>query len=346
MKNISRESLSVYSFTQFFTCFILNRGICFLFLLFPAMFFCCTQPDSAPSSLMKINASSLLKTENSVSGEIQTIDVFAFDPDGKLDCYQRMKEPDTPWIIASGSGIKQFLIIANSGRDTYLWPEIRSLISITGIDVNLEKERRRFPMMSSLLEIRAGEEASLQMHPIRCEIVIKTLRCDFSNESYAKEHLTDVRAYLTYANASCSIMPQPPVRASRLINPGMLDEHNLEYFLEKDIIVQNIAESVGSQSISTSCTLFCYANEPVEESIGSPFTKLVIEGKISGDTYFYPIPINPDGGGLTPGGKYIFDIVITRAGATHPDGNLKEEDIDIKMQIEEWKEKEWYDIKF
>ena len=345
MKNISRESFSIYSFTQSFSYF-LNRGACFSFLLFPAMFFSCIQPNVLPATSSEHKVSSLLKTEKSYPGDIHTLDIFVFDPDGKLDCYQRMKEPDYPWLIASGSGAKQFLLIANSCWDTYEWPEIKSLNSIARINADLEKERRNSPLMSRLFEINAGEDGYQDMHPVRCEVVLKTLRCDFSNESYAKEQLTDVKAYLTYANASCSIIPQSPVQPSRLINPGILDEHNLEYFLEKDIIVQDIAEHVGKQSIRADCTLFCYANEPGNESIGSPFTKLVIEGKIAGDTYYYPIRINPEGRGLAPGGRYTFDIVITRAGATHPDGNLEEEDIVVKMEVEEWIEKEWYEVEF
>lgn len=345
MKNISRESFSIYSFTQFFS-FFLNRGACFSFLLFPAMFFCCTQMETPPADGGGCKVSSLLKTEGSDSQSIQTLDIFVFDPDGTLDCYQKIQEPDNSWMIASGNGPKQLLLIANSNKDTYEWPEIRNLNSFARISTNLEQERRSLPLMSSMLPINAGEEAYHDMHPVRCEVVINTLRCDFSKESYAAEHLTDVRAYLTYANASCSIIPQSPVRASRLINPGMLDEHNLEHFLEKDIIVQDITKDIGNQSLSIDCKLFCYANEPDKESIGSPFTKLVIEGKIAGDTYYYPIRINPQGGGVAPGGKYIFDIVITRAGATHPDGNLEEDDIEVNMEIEEWREKEWYEVGF
>ena len=86
MKNISRESLSVYSFTQFFTCFILNRGICFLFLLFPAMFFCCTHADTLPvaDNGTSLKVSSLLKAESADSENIQTLDIFAFNPDGTI----------------------------------------------------------------------------------------------------------------------------------------------------------------------------------------------------------------------------------------------------------------------
>lgn len=347
MKNISRESFSIYSFTHSFS-FFLNRGACFSFLLFPAMFFCCTHADTltVADNGTSLKVSSLLKAESADSENIQTLDIFAFNPDGTLDCYQQIHEPGESFNIASGSGPKLILLIANSNKNTYEWPKVRNLNSFAGISTNLEQERRNLPLMSSRLSISAGDEANPKMHPIRCEVAINTLLCDFSKESYAAEHLTDVRAYLTYANASCSIIPQSPVQASRLINPGMLDENNLEHFLEKDIIVQEIAKHIGKQSISTDCRLFCYANEPDEESIGSPLTKLVIEGKIAGDTYYYPIKINPQGGGMVPGGKYIFDIIITRAGATHPDGNLKEEDIEVKMKIEQWREKEWYEVEF
>jgi hypothetical protein len=75
-------------------------------------------------------------------------------------------------------------------------------------------------------------------------------------------------------------------------------------------------------------------------------TKLVIEGKIGGHTYYYPIKINPQGGGIARGCRYNFDIVLTRTGVTDPDGELNEEDIEINMEVEEWKEKNGYIVSF
>ncbi len=308
------------------------------------MFFSCIKTDMA-----EYNETAMpdKRAKSSMISEcIQTLDAFVFEQDGTLDCYQRIENPDCICTIASGSGKKKLLLVANSCRDRFDWAEIRNLNTAAGLTAELEDERRHMPVMTCLTDLTAGEEAFPGMLPLRSEIMLQTLRCDFTGKPYAGEHLTDVRVYLTYANASSRIVPGSQDASLRLINPGILDELHLEAFKEKDIIVQSLREDVGQEAVKAACSLFCYANSPGEESIGSPYTKLVIEGKIGSDTYYYPVKINPDGGGVASGGKYVFDIVITRTGATDPDGDLVEEDIEINMEIEEWREKEWYEIRF
>lgn len=345
MKNISRESSFIYSFTQSFTPF-LSRGAClFSLLLFPAMFFSCIQAEDLSESENEDTLKMHVKSSIS-SACIHTLDAFVFNPDGTMDCYQRIENPGSAYTIASGSGAKTLLLIANSSRDRYEWSEIRNINTIANLTCNLEDEKRNMPVMTCLKDVTAGEESFPDMLPLRSEIVLQTIRCDFSGKPYEGERLTDVRVYLTYVNASSCIVPSDRNTSLRMINPGMLDEHCLETFKEKDIIMQSLNEDIGPQAVKAACSLFCYANSPGEESIGSPYTKLVIEGKIGSDTYYYPVKINPEGGGVAPGGRYVFDIVITRTGATAPDGNLNEEDIEINMEIEQWREKEWYEIKF
>lgn len=344
MKNISRDSSLTNSFTHTFKPF-LSRGACLFSILFlPAMFFSCIQTESLHEEVPNIVG--IMKASSNMDMEIATLDAFIFNPDGRLDCYQQHEYPDENIETASGSGQKTILLVANSNKDRYEWTDIRTLSSINGIFFDLEKERPGRPVMATIKSITAGESVTLDMQPLRSEIHLSSIRCDFSDKSYKGMKLTDVRIYLTYANATCSIIPKHPVQASRLINVGMLDECHLEHFEEKDMIVQEIATDIGSEKVPVGRSLFCYANEPEEETIGTPFTRLVIEGRIGGNIYYYPIRINPQGGGIVNGCRYVFDIVLTRAGATDPDGNLEEEDIEIKMEIEKWSEKEWYEVKF
>ncbi len=309
------------------------------------MFFSCIKENNESDGELEETVGCKLKSGLSAD-QIQTLDAFVFKQDGTLDCYQRIEHPGSTCGIASGSGKKRLLLIANSCTGKYGWADIRNLHSAALLTTDLEIERRMTPLMSCLIDIQAGEEILTELHPLRSEILLQTLRCDFSGRSYAGEKLTDIKVYLTYANASCNIIPEVRNRAFRLINPGMLDEHHLKKFKEQDLMMQALDEDVGREALWANCSLFCYCNEPEEESIGSPLTKLVIEGKIGGDTYYYPIRINPYGGGVAPGGKYVFDITLKRAGATDPDGNLEEEDIEINMEIVEWETKEWYDVEF
>ena len=345
MKNIGRDSLFTNSFTVFFT-FFLNRGACFTFLIIPAMFFSCVKEGTEQEVEDEVTAAILFKSGTMSTGSVSTLDVFIFEPSGTLDCYQRIPTPSTICEIASGSGTKQLLLIANSQNQTYEWTFIRNLYTMADILVDLELERHEFPLMTSLIEIKAGENSRVELFPIRSEITINSLKCDFSKEVYHNESFTDVKMYLTNVNASCSLVLSDKSHTSRIINTGMLDTSHLKNFKEADLIVQSIDDPIGKEASLIQKSLFCYANQPEDESIGSPMTKLVIEGKIGKDTYYYPIKINPQGGGVARGCKYIFDIVLTRSGVTDPDGELSEKDVEFKMEIEGWKEKDGYKVRF
>ena len=346
MKDISRESLYLNSFTCIIT-FFLNRGACFTFLIIPAVFFSCTMREGLPQK--DIDSKVICNTTTKVllqEAEILTLDAFVFEEKGKLECYQRVESPDKICEIASGSGEKQLLLVANSDKDIYEWAEIKSLALASDIYSDLEDETCAHPMMTSLQTITAGQDTSVDLLPLRCEIILRSLRCDFSGKPYQDESLTDIKIYLTYVNASCSILPPQRILPLRIIGAGILDKQQLNCFREKGIIWSEIDESVGKEAVQINRSLFCYANEPVEESIGSPFTRLVIEGSIGGNTYYYPIKINSRKGGIARGCRYVFDVILTKTGATEPDGELTEEDMEIKMEVMKWREKDWYTVSF
>ena len=81
---------------------------------------------------------------------------------------------------------------------------------------------------------------------------------------------------------------------------------------------------------------------------GTPFTRLVIEGKIQGETFYWPLDINKEDGGYGIGRneRYIYDITITRKGTKDPDSPVRKEDIDINFNVEKWNEKEGCEVIF
>lgn len=345
MKNISRESLFINSFTILFT-FFLNRGACFTFLIVPALFFSCINIEKDSNHINGNKVTTVIKTKVNASDKIETLDAFIFEESGRLDCYQRIASPGSLCEIASGSGSKQILLVANSKYEKFDWAKVRNFSTMSDIYMELENEKHDSPVMTSLLHITAGEQINIDLLPLRSEVRLNTLKCDFSDEAYCNEQLTEVKIYLTNVNANCSLVPDERSNSARFINIGMLDTGHLYKFSEQNMITQNLDIEIGNITTQIHKSLFCYANHPTEESIGSPMTKLVIEGKIGGDTYYYPIKINPQGGGIARGCRYCFDIILTRAGVTDPDGELNEEDIEIIMEIEKWEEKKEYSVTF
>ena len=66
-------------------------------------------------------------------------------------------------------------------------------------------------------------------------------------------------------------------------------------------------------------SLYCYPSDAAVESMGSPFTRLVIEGKSAGRICHYEFAINrgedcggEDNAGISRNCRYVYEIMLTR----------------------------------
>lgn len=310
---------------------------------------CCKEcpPDVEGIPLWHDTQLSIQKTS---AAEIGRVDVFVYEDDysGRLDCYQSFleKEENDIYDISSCKGDKTMVVLCNSRADEYLWKDICSVSQIGNLAFNLEDEDADHPIMYSITEIRAGVPASTNPRPIMSEILLRSISCDFSGESYQGLPMTDVKAYLTNVNAEWRLSDNQGNKPRRIINCGRLFPEDISRFKNKEMIVGDIAERIGAQTLMPDKCFRCYPNCSEGESIGTPYTRLVIEGKIGGDTYYYPIEINRDGdgNGIERNCRYVFDIKITQTGLTDPEGSLDQKQIKTRMNIVKWEEKEWYDI--
>ena len=126
-----------------------------------------------------------------------------------------------------------------------------------------------------------------------------------------------------------------------------MDMSAVSGFKDTGIIYREIDEDIGEDAIYPDIILFCYPNDAGEETAGSPFTRLVIEGRIRGETYWYPITINRGDFGIASGGDgrgigrnmmYSYDITIRRTGTKDPDIPVSLEDVTISCPVEPWED--------
>ncbi len=300
--------------------------------------------------------------------ETGTLDIFVFRDDRmqRLDSYQRVEDAgDWDGTVVSGSGDRVITIVANSGRQREDWYRINSRAYLYETFVRLEDERVDGFCMSAEISVKGGIEgrtakgnlaeeraaggSQAELRPYVSEIVLNSLSCDFSGKPYSGEKLTDARVYLTNVNAECSLLSDGDSGPMRIINARCLCQDDIEAFAEPELICRDISEDIGVQRITTDIRLWCYQNCAKEETIGTPFTRLVIEGKISGQTFYWPITINRDDGdeqGIWRNRRYVYDIRITRKGSLSPDIPVSVQDIQITQKVLQWKEKEEYTVSF
>ncbi len=330
-------------------------GILSTLIMLPAFFYGCKTADRAPVPLQAARAPES-HSANEASG-IRTLDIFVFNNDifQKLDCYQRFDDMEL-WngAVISGSGNRIISILANSPYGREEWFRINTRAYLKDVVLRLEDESREHLFMSGEktadtdgYALPAKEE--LHLEPFASEIFLNSISCDFSGKPYAGERLSEVRVYLTNVNAECRILDEDNAAPTRIINAGRLHEEDMEGFTQPDIIMQEIDEDIGPEAVHPDIRLLCYRNGSFRETPGTPYTRLVIEGKVSGRTYYWPININRDTGvepGVWRNRRYVYDVMITGKGSSDPDTPVTTNESVINQKVTEWKEMKEYRVSF
>ena len=323
-----------------------------LTLLFPALVNGCTSALNYQEPEVMTETKIKVVSKSKDGQQDRTLDIFVFNNDNlqRLDSYQRFDN----WTqgnlgIASCKGEKIVYAIANSGYDRFVWAQVNSIGSMDKITTSLENESPDQLTSCGIMEITAGEYAGeFALTPLVGQITLRSIRCDFSGLPYEGEIITKARAYLINVNAECPVTAIKQDYPMRIINNGHLDECDMDKFVNKEIILQNLGDEIGVNALNSNIKFLCYPNTSLNESPGSPFTRLVIEGKIAGNTYFWSISVGREneGCGIIRNCNYIYDVEIRRKGTSDPDVPACVESVQCKFEVEKWEEKESYEILF
>ena len=314
---------------------VLGRIITLLHLV-PAVMCGCSDAEHPTYEEIRREIGIALTKSQDVKGPL---DIFVFQDDRmqRLDCYLRL-EDFSMWkggvVTGSGDHIISFVTGMHKKKDD--WASITSRAALEKITVDLENENADAAVMS-------GETtgSTVELTPLSSQICLERLSCDFTGKPYSDNSISDVKVYLTNINASCGILASGEISPTRLLNQGRLSEKDLSGFKDKSLVYQKVEKPVEKNGRWSPMEFLCYPNNAPEEGPGTPFTRLVIEGKVDGKTFYWPIDINRDGGqGIERGRRYTFDITITGKGVSDPDTPVSSEYIDINFKIKEWEEKE------
>jgi len=284
------------------------------------------------------------------SGDRDSVDVFVYDDDvlRRLDTYQRTVITDGKVKVASTSGAKILAFVMNGRQGRYFWTANNSYSYIEGLEAEFIHDRSSSPVMGGWCRTdgKTGK-AEAYISPIMSRIVLRSLRCDFTGRAYEGEELTDVRVYLTNVSSVCRVIKTEDFVTRGTLNTGRLCDEDLALMDEPSMLYGKIQGSIGKESVDVGRELFCYPNTNESEGLGTPFTRLVIEGKIEGNTWYWPININREDicwvegtPGVGRGCSYVYDVTIRRTGSTDPDIPVKVGTVEINGIIEAWAEED------
>lgn len=318
----------------------------------PAHFFSCSR-IAAPApekKLVERKDVTSVKIRNAANASIgrNGYDVLVYNADKfeRLDSYMHFDGSLTELPVSSGTGAKTVVVICNAPDGFPEWENILSLKQLSRVCCNLENESEEAPVMVGKAKTDAGEGCEITLKPLMACICLKELSCDFRGTSYAWEELKDIRIYLTNVNAECGIAGNADV-GKRFINNGKWTENDMKRFRSPAIVCREIGNPVGAEPESLDAMLYCYPNDCREEGFGRPFTRIVIEGKIRGKTWYWPINVNSlNGDGISSDDCYVLRVRLRRTGTEDPDTAIALENDDVTMEIEKWDEKENYTVAF
>ena len=281
-----------------------------------------------------------------------TINVFIFNSDslGYLDAFQSLRNLDDSKIrISSTGGDKKVFICCNVDIEEEEILKIRTIHDLKKVFCMLEDMSRQHPFMVGIVDITAGDTGitDVTLKPMVSEITLRSVGCNFSGTSYEGAAITEGKVYLTNVNAQCSLA-DTSVSVQRFINIGMLNQVDVNRFIDPDLVTQKLEDEISEVTMRTDISLHCFQNCMKDESLGSPYTRMVLEGKIQGETYYWPLTINRTGNGegICHNTRHVFDLMIRRKGSRDPDEDIFIEDSDVTMEVREWKEKVEYCIEF
>ena len=275
---------------------------------------------------------------------------FRADSLGRLESYQYIKDiKDGKIWVACTDGPKTCYIYGNLMLSKEDIARISTASDLDKFHCNLEDVSSDAPFMTGMVEILDNRESAVvaYMKPMVSEITLNSISCNFSGTPYDGEKIVDPQIYLINVNAQCSLN-ESSQQVQRLINVGACSQDDVEQFSDPGIIRRFIGQDIGHQKIYPGLSLYCFHNFCKEEGPGSPFTRLVLEGKIQNETYYWPITINrtDEGEGIRNNTRHIFDLTIRRKGSLNPDEELSIEDCNIIIEWKEWNEKEEQSVIF
>lgn len=284
---------------------------------------------------------------------VRSVDALVFNDDRlqRIDCYQRFDEiHDGMLMIGSCGGDKMIAICANSQWDKDEWRSADSYNKFKQMKADLAKEDRNFPLMSATIATSAGSDISgVRLERLSSIIHLNSICCDFSGKPYEGEGISDARVYLTNISGRCNLTGEDSDKIETIINHRGLLRDDLESFSDSSLIINNINHITTTLS-HPHIELLCYPNTARQESAGTPFTRLVIEGKIQGETWYWPININRASGkdheGIRRNMKYTYDIIITGKGTKDPDTPVTFDMAEVVSKAEKWTEKDEYYVAF
>ncbi len=301
------------------------------------------------SCVLRLRAPSSLTEGWKNGGSVpDTLDIFAYDPENhdRIDSYSRVAYADEIQLTLT-TGPKKLVVLCGIDTARLRYADIVSLDHLKQVCGRLEEENPEKPLLCGTAGVDAGvnPRATVTLESLLTRIRVSRLAANFSGCSYEGAIVDSVRIYLTNVSCRCPLLARDSIRAQDFVNYGRWSDEDIRSFASPGMLLHTLDGNLTAIPRSLTACLFCYPNQNPDEAAGSPFTRLVVECRINGERFYYPINIGRGSWkaagpaeGVARGKTYDFDITLRHLGSRDPDTVVEWVSAGVFLKIEEWEE--------
>lgn len=274
-------------------------------------------------------------------GNIKTLEIFVFrvnegkPDDGVLDGYRKFTAEElvtlTNLEVHTTTGDKMIYAVANSHRANWKGINTRALFEEQTALLR-EDDLKNFIMVGSTREqLQLATSVSLTIKRLVSRVQVSSIKTAFAGGPYEGLELTEVKAYLLNVQ-SLKYLYNGLGDNLKVYNKGAYKAEDAGECAMQGMLYDNLGVNISDSGYSIPHYFYCYENGFTAESADNKFTKVVIEGKLNGITYYYPIVLK----NLERNCCYSIDITIKRPGSTDPDKELEKGTILASISVQDW----------
>lgn len=273
---------------------------------------------------------------------IQTLEIFVFRinegkaDDGMLDGYRKFTSAELGSLanleIQTTTGKKMIYAVANSHRASWKGINTRKLFEEQTAQLVQDDVKNFIMVGGTQAQLQLASTVSFAIRRMVARVKLNSVKTAFAGGPYEGMSLTDVKGYLTNVQAS-KLIHDGSGNNYAILNSGKYVEGDVNSCTMQGMLYDDLAASVTDAGYSNPHYFYCYENTLESEESGGKFTRVVIEGKLNGTTYYYPVILK----GVARNSCYSIDITIKRPGSTDPDKDVEKGSLSATIAVEDWK---------
>ena len=224
---------------------------------------------------------SILNNISEAELPVARLDVLLYDADGVggLESWTSYRSLPDSIVIRGAKRAKIAVLIANSPR-SFSRRGIERYDSVELLSYEFDEDTPEQPLMSGTATLIPGTPGKIILAPLMARVQL----CGISNLMTGYVRLEDPRIYLENMNPAAEILRLNGFRPTEI----------LEGRRKKPLPFD-----VGLFTQNPMTELFCYPNDSLESTMGTPHTTLVLECEINGLTCRFPVDLKDIGRNTT-----------------------------------------------